>query len=215
MQYKALATVLFAAAAVAAPADFDLSDLKSYQEVASQVESAVPTEWAKNVATDPKFAQSVWKDLEAGTYPPWYSSLPADIKSSAPKPSEIAQGISKYGDAYSKYDDYMTAFLGTATATITGSGSGTASRSVATATGPSATSGSSSGTVTPSPSSSGSASSSASGSASGSASPSGSDAASSSADATATSTGGAPAATGPVAMGLAGAAGVLGLALAL
>lgn len=214
MQYKALATVLFAAAAVAAPAeDFDFDNLSDFQDIASAVQTVVPTAWAQSLYSDPGFAKSVLSDLDAGTYPPWYSSLPAEIRSDAPAPSEVAQG-------YSKYIDQLGSLGVLSTLTAAGSGSASGTRSAATATqtaSSTVTSAASTATVTTSTGSKSTSDSTSSGSASGSASGSGSGSgsASGSAGATGTSTGGAPAATGHVAMGLAGAAGVLGLALAL
>ncbi|KAJ5461284.1 uncharacterized protein N7458_002836 [Penicillium daleae] len=209
MQYKALATLLFATAALAVPAsdttispDDLLDDITMPimtetipSGILSVIETAIPSTWYQALETDSAFQSSVLNDILHSTYPAWYNSLPNSVKSWA-----TAEGEAEFS-ALSSY------FSGMPTVTPTsGSGSaGSSSHASSTplSTGHSSTSAStrltltSTATQTKTASGSGSSSSSASGSG------------------TSTSTGGAPAATGGLAISLAGAAGVLGLAFAL
>ncbi|OOQ83125.1 hypothetical protein PEBR_36597 [Penicillium brasilianum] len=154
--------------------------------VLTVIETAIPASWQDEIITDASFRSSVASAAAAGTYPAWYNELPSSVKAWASSNFDVQiLGVSTSSD---------------------GVASETASHAVTTGT--SATQSVSNGAqVTTSGSSAvSSVSSSASASVSGSVSASAS---------SAKSTGGAPSPTGGVAMGVAGAAGVLALALAL
>ncbi|KAJ5689551.1 hypothetical protein N7462_003943 [Penicillium macrosclerotiorum] len=190
MQYKALATLFFATAALAAPAaesDSSSSDIDTAIEsdsipsnILSVLETAVPTTWLDSFYTDAAFQSSEINEILSGTYPAWYSSLPESVKQYAT--SEVLAEASEL-------ESYYTAMpTNTASSSAHGASSSGAvsSTPLTTSTSTATTSGSSS-----------------------------SSSASASGESTSTSTAGAPAATGGIAMSLAGAAGILGLALAL
>ncbi|KAJ5176620.1 uncharacterized protein N7482_002497 [Penicillium canariense] len=207
MQYKALATLLFATAALTAPAsETDASSGDFYDDILlpletesippsilSVIETAVPTTWYEAIETNSAFQSSVIDDLLHSTYPAWYNSLPDSVKSWAT--SEVEAEVS-----------VLSSYFGTLPTVTPSSGSSSGASSSGASSTPLSTSGTSSSTpltltstATKTTSASGSASTSSSASGSG----------------TSTSTAGAPAATGGIALSLAGAAGVLGLALAL
>ncbi|OOQ89851.1 hypothetical protein PEBR_06842 [Penicillium brasilianum] len=209
MQHKVLATLLFATAALAVPASdatITPDDLLDYvdlpietetipSDILSVIETAIPSTWYQALETDSAFQSSVLNDLLHSTYPAWYNSLPDSVKSWATSEGEAeVSALSSYFSA-----------VPTVTPTSGSNSAGSRSHSSSTplSTSPSSTTAStpltltSTATQTKSATSSGSSSTSASGSG------------------TSSSTGGAPAATGGLAISLAGAAGVLGLALAL
>ncbi|KAJ5099395.1 hypothetical protein N7532_006396 [Penicillium argentinense] len=222
MQYATLAALFFASAAVAAPApeptatstsdsydDYDdYSDSyglggevpSSISSIVMAIESAVPTEWLMSMYTHSGFANAEASRIANGDFPDWVSDVP-----------EVAQTYFEeelQGEA-STYLSYIATATDDLFATATDDASSSATdivgsglRSIATSLVVQTTIGSSS-----SHSAASTTEASTSGSASGSASPT--------SEATSTSTAGAPAATGGIAMSLAGAAGVLGLALAL
>ncbi|KAJ5574009.1 uncharacterized protein N7459_008436 [Penicillium hispanicum] len=192
MQYKTLAALLFATAAVAAPAAQDSSDLEDLigdlpSSIVAVLQTAVPTTYIQALYTDPAFASSEVNNIEHGTYPAWYNSLPDSVKGWATTEAQAEASA-------------LTSAIGSVT---DDSSSATGSSSAAASTDASSSGGQTS-TATASVTSSGSSSSS-----------SGSSSASSSSASSSTSSGGAAAATGGVAMSLAGAAGILGLAIAL
>ncbi|KAJ5834824.1 hypothetical protein N7447_000850 [Penicillium robsamsonii] len=179
MQYKVLATLFFAATALAAPADstatdsddtFDIADVPS--SVMSVLATAIPESWYNDLL-DPASLSAIESAASAGTYPAWYNSLPSDVKSWAT--GQFGAGL---GGASATADSSATQ---TGSSLVSSTASQTSSNAAETT---SASSDSTSSSASSSPSSS-------------------------------QSTGGAPAPTGGVAMGVAGAAGILALALAL
>ncbi|KAJ5443821.1 uncharacterized protein N7458_007693 [Penicillium daleae] len=186
MQFKLLAALLFSATALAAPqatgTSSDSMDAAALlasvpNSILTVIETAVPVSFLNDIM-DPSSRSSLIAQIEAGTLPAWYSSLPNSVK---------AWATSAFFNAEASATDAAASG-----ATATGSGS-TASGSA-----PSASAAVSSAV----PSASAAASS--------------NSASASSAAASATSSGGAaPVATGGVAMSMVGAAGILGLALAL
>jgi hypothetical protein len=175
MQFKTLATFLFAALAVANPAPEpqapgDIGALLGNipTSIINELMTAIPPSVIQAFA-NPTAASSMIAEIAQGNIPAWYSALPADVR------AELSS----------------LAMPPTGMPTPTGSGplpTATAATATATAT----TTGTASTTET-----------------------STSSAANASATSTSTSTGGAAATTGAVALGFAGAAGILGLALAL
>jgi hypothetical protein len=220
MQYKVLIPLFLAATALAAPApdatgtsssyetsnDYDNNDSYDYDDIYDYGDSYgladVPNSILTVMATaipfsfyddmlNPASRSAIISAAAAGTYPAWYNELPSSVKAWATS-------------------NFVDGALG-ASATATGSASETGSSAVAASNTASQTASqtASSAVKTTSGSSSASAPSN---------SASSSDVSSSSASASASplhSTGGAPAPTGGVTMGVAGAAGVLALALAL
>lgn len=209
MQYKALATLLFATAAVAVPASaatissddlLDNIDLPIETEtipsgILSVIETAIPSTWAQALETNSAFQSSVLNDLLHSTYPAWYNSLPDSVKSWA-----TAEGEAEVS-ALSSYFSIQPTVTPTSGSSAAGSSSHASSTPLATGHNSTTTSTplTLTSTATHITSLSGTGSSTSSASHSG----------------TSTSTAGAPAATGGLAISLAGAAGVLGLALAL
>ncbi|KAJ5672505.1 hypothetical protein N7507_001632 [Penicillium longicatenatum] len=205
MQYKTLATLLFATAAIAAPQPEDptVTELDSDQ-IPSAIESllmtAVPSTWINEFYTNADFRMSEISAMQKGDYPEWVTSLPSSAE--AYVTSEIQVELSEYTS--------MTAAMSTDNIfTFSGSSSGSSTPVTMTTSGTQTTSGASSTGSSSDTTSSGASSTDA---ASSGASSSG---ASSSGAATSTSTAGAAAATGNLAMSFAGAAGILGVALAL
>lgn len=209
MQLKTLASLLFATAAVAAPAgldDFDDMDfdIDVPSSILAAAQTAIPTAWVQSLYKDPSFASSVYKDYQSGKYPDWYSSLPQELKdyatSDLPTGTAASSDIAAILSSATNLPSMSMIITGTHTGSMTSAPSGSASGSGSTPlSGAASTSTGESSSESGSPSGSGSGS--------GSASASGSGASS-------TATGGAPAATG-IGMSLAGAAGVLGIAMAL
>lgn len=212
MQYKTLATLLFATAALAAPKpqDFsdsdytDYSDYSDYDDIPTSIEAvistAIPTTWLESFYTDEAFYSSEVAAMAKGDYPDWVSSMPSDARAWAT--SVLHEELSELTetDIFASATDsgsfpMYTPTLTGATATATASGS------VTHLTGTKSSETTSTGTSDASTTTDSSESSSA--------------GASSSAAPSSSSTGGAPAATGSLAMGIAGAAGILGVALAL
>ncbi|KAF3393780.1 hypothetical protein F1880_005427 [Penicillium rolfsii] len=200
MQFKLIAALLFAGTALAAPQGTSSSSSTSDDEtdlldsvpssILSVIATAVPATWLADIM-DPASSSSIMSEIEAGTLPAWYNNLPGSVK---------AWATSAYGIDLAGTD------AASATATTT------AASEVAAATGAVST-GSSTGSVESAVSSAVSSATSALAQATSAAASAASSA--SSAHASATSTGGAPVATGGVAMSIMGAAGILGLALAL
>ncbi|GLI72363.1 hypothetical protein PoHVEF18_000535 [Penicillium ochrochloron] len=202
MQFKLISALLFAGTALAAPQGTSTSSSSSSSgddsilldsvpsSILSVIATAIPATWLADIM-DPASSASIMSEIDAGTMPAWYNNLPSSVK---------AWATSAYG-----FDVTATDSANAATTTAAGA--------VATATG-AATTGSTTGSVESSSAAVSGAVSSAVSSATSAASKATS-AAASSAHASATSTGGAPVATGGVAMSIMGAAGILGLALAL
>ncbi|KAJ5495419.1 hypothetical protein N7539_000535 [Penicillium diatomitis] len=202
MQYKTFSSLIFATAALAAPASSAdntdglgaLTTGLPPSSVIAVLVTAIPTTWLNEYETDSAFQSSVLNAYEHGSYPAWASSLPADVISWAS--SEGITGLTPLA----------TNAASTSGGSMSGSLGGASSTSASTGVSPKSTSPSMTATSTAVQTG---ASSTASGSLKTSSGSSTSTASSS------TSTGGAPAATGGIAMSLAGAAGALGLALAL
>lgn len=225
MQYKALATIFFAATALAAPADStstsasldfaDNNDLYDdyYEDIYDDIYEAVPSSILTVLATaipatwyndllDPASRDSIVSEAMAGTYPAWYNSLPSSVKAWATSNAELI-GASATATQTEATDGSTFKTGSTAAASHTSFASETSAASQ-TPDANTSTPTTSSASTTSSSSSSQSSSESSSESSSASSSPSSSQ-----------STGGAPAPTGGITMGVAGAAGVLALALAL
>ena len=208
--HKFFAALLFAASALATPApdttataDSIGTEIKSDALAASAsaaaliaaipssvltlLETAIPYSWQDEILTNPTFRSSVVSAAAAGTFPAWFNDLPNSVKAWAT----------------SNFDAQIIGVPATTQDTVSETGSSV------TVTGQSFSQTASNAAQTTLPdSSSATTSSSASGSSSGSSSASASASSSK-------STGGAPAPSGGVAMGVAGAAGVFVLALAL
>lgn len=196
MRYKPLSTLLLATTVLAAPAP-DTSSYPAieiiYSDVPSSIltvlETAIPTSWIESIYNDPAFRSAEASDIMHGSYPAWYSSLPESVKD---------WGTSAAMAEASAYSSYMWSEVPHPTPLI-GSSVGFSTSGVSSTPLSSTTAASTStATAVETTTKGGASSSSTSGSGSSS-----------------TSTAGAPAATGGLAMSLAGAAGILGLALAL
>ncbi|KAJ5603184.1 hypothetical protein N7537_006140 [Penicillium hordei] len=212
MQYKSFTALLFASMAIAAPADTSesaediLSDIIP-PSIAVVLATAVPTSFWAEATNTAAFLSQVEQGIVSNSWPTWYSSLPDSVK------EYVTTAV----------EDYYPSFASSISAEITSSGGSSSSPNTASAT---STGASSSGASSSGASSSGASSSDTSSTDSTSATDSssstatGSDAASSSASVSAsgsaasTTADGGAAPTG-IAISLAGAAGVLGLALAL
>ncbi|KAJ5947354.1 hypothetical protein N7466_000369 [Penicillium verhagenii] len=213
MQYKTILTVLFATAALAAPkpqdsgsSDSEVTDttpssVDDGDEVPSSIESVlmtgIPSTWLNDFYSNSAFMESEISAMQSGDYPAWVTSLPSAVE--AYFTSEIQVEITEY--------ESMLAAESTATGSdITISGTLIPSSTASSTSTPLST-----GSTTATETTSGSSSTGSSGTTSSGSSSSGA----SSGAATSTSTGGAAAATGGLAISLAGAAGILGVALAL
>jgi hypothetical protein len=153
------------------------------------LETAIPASWYEEIM-DPTSRSSLVSEIEAGTLPAWYNALPSSVKAWASAQGGFAENF--VGATSAASDDTTTVGDATpATTSAINTAAATATQTGATSSDKVAT-----GTVSTSETSTASASA--------STSPS-----------TATSTGGAPVATAGVAMSFAGAAGLLGLAIAL
>ncbi|CAI7653178.1 unnamed protein product [Penicillium discolor] len=213
MQYKSLATLLFASMAIAAPADIsesveeNLSDIIP-PSIAVVLATAVPTSFWAEATNTAAFLSQVEQGIVSNSWPTWYSSLPDSVK------EYVTTAVEGYYPSFaSSISAEITSSSGssapsTASATSTGASSSSASSSDASSSGASSSDASSSTDSTSATDSSSSSTATGSDAASSSASVS----ASGSAASTTADGGAAP--TG-IAMSLAGAAGVLGLALAL
>ncbi|KAJ9482526.1 hypothetical protein VN97_g10903 [Penicillium thymicola] len=208
MQYKSLAALLFTSMAMAAPADTSESAGDSFSDIippsiAVVLATAVPSSFWAEATNTAVFLSQVEQGMVSNSWPTWYSSLPDSVK------DYVTTAVGGYYPSFaSSISAEITSSGGsssspsTASATSTGasssdaSSSGASSSDASSSTDSTSTDSSSSSTATDSDAASSSASASASGSA-----------ASTTAD-------GAAAPTG-IAISLAGAAGVLGLALAL
>lgn len=208
MHSKAVTALLFAGLAAAAPQATDsdnsaITDIPS--NVRSELYSALPTSVQQELATNLGALPSVWSEYATNTE--WQSSLPSDAQSWINGAKSSLSGSASGSDSTATATDSDSTVL-------TGSSSATATETGSTATGTSTAS------VTSTVATTTASTIVSSGSQTGSQTASSSGGASSSADATETggsetSTAGAPAATGNLAMGLAGAAGVLGVAFVL
>lgn len=220
MQFKLLAALLFGATALALPQATGTSSSSATDEetalldsipssILTVMETAIPANWWSEIM-DPSSRDSIISEIQAGTMPAWYNNLPSSVKAWATTAGANFAESLLGGSAVATATGMATADANAAT--------GTASVAIATATasGSSGLAGSagSSAAVSSLVSSAPSATTPKAGSAS-SAAPSAASSAASSAHASATSTGGAPVATGSVALSMAGVAGILGLALAL
>ncbi|OQD73239.1 hypothetical protein PENDEC_c016G02215 [Penicillium decumbens] len=206
MQSKILAALFFSTLALAAPAPQETSDsyitnpefdadsaaaaLSSIpNSILTVLATAVPASWYADLA-DPASLSSINSEIEAGTMPAWYNQLPASVKAWATSAGELG--------------------LTDATTTASASASASATSAPSAATDSASTTSGSTGSVAVQTTavSTSSVSTSTSTAASGSVSPS-------STAASSTSTGGAPIATGSIAMSFAGAISLLGLVVAL
>lgn len=219
MQFKLLAALLFGATALALPqatgtsssfaADDETALLDSIPtSILTVMETAIPSSWLSEFM-DPSSHDSIISEIAAGTMPAWYNSLPSSVKAWATSVGGNFADALLGGSAVATATGMATADANAAT--------GTASVVIATATGSFGSAGSagSSAAVSSLVSSASSATTSKAASASSASSSAHASSAASSAHASATSTGGAPVATGGVALSMAGVAGILGLALAL
>lgn len=170
----------------ATPSDIVLTIPRVPTSIMTVLETAIPASWYEEVL-NPSSRASIISEIEAGTLPAWYNSLPASVKAWA----------TSAGGAFAQ--EIIGA---TPTPTATGADNGNDSTHAVTAT-PAATamtSGAKGQTTKMTSDSS---------------SETPASTAKSSSPSSSTSTGGAPIATAGVAMSFAGAAGLLGLALAL
>ncbi|KAJ5661768.1 uncharacterized protein N7477_009384 [Penicillium maclennaniae] len=211
MQYKVAAALFFSTLALAAPAPQETSsssvtntnsdsDSESPLDAAvsnvpssilTVLETAIPASWYENLA-NPTSESQMLAEIDAGTMPAWYNQLPASVK--------------EWASTADLFDVAAATTAADADSTTTATANAMTAAE-ATSTGAVMTNTNSAAETTAASKKAESASASTS-TASGS----------SSASATAThstSTGGAPIATGSVAMSLAGAAGLLGLVIAL
>ncbi|KAK4868225.1 hypothetical protein LT330_007423 [Penicillium expansum] len=219
MQYKSFTALFFASMAMAAPADTN-SDLESTEDSLSDIippsiavvlATAVPTSFWAEATNTADFLSQVEQGIVSNSWPTWYSSLPDSVK------EYVTTAV----------EGYYPSFASSISAEITSSGASSSSPSTASATSTSISSSgaSSSGASSsdgPSSDASSSTDSSSATDSSSSSTATGSDAASSSSSASASASGSASSTTSDdaaaptgIAMSLAGAAGVLGLALAL
>lgn len=188
------------------------------------LETAVPVSWYMGLM-DPASQSSFLSEASAGVYPDWYSALPSSVIAWASSAAEngddfLFGGATATATATDSASESDSA-TGSASATASGSKSGSKSGSESATVTPTAKTSDTrdstiTGTVSPTDTKATTASSEA--KASGTTSNATADASSSAASTSAsseTSTGGAPLATGSVAMSLAGAAGLLGLVAVL
>ncbi|KAJ5216325.1 uncharacterized protein N7498_002732 [Penicillium cinerascens] len=234
MQSKVVAALFFSTLALAAPAPqatsdstvtdgsgFDLGDAADAlsdvpSSILSVLETAIPASWYNDLA-DPASQSSMIAAMEAGTMPAWYNNLPASVKAWATSADEFGLAdVTATADSADSTDS-PSGSTGSAAVQTTAASTSSASESASVAS----VSGSAAMQTTATSTSSASESASVA-SVSGSAamqttatSTSSGSASASSKAASSTSTGGAPIATGSVAMSLAGAVGLLGLAIAL
>ncbi|GFF24783.1 hypothetical protein IFM46972_01177 [Aspergillus udagawae] len=147
MQFKALATFLFAALAVANPAPApqagdDINGLLGSipSSVLNELMTAIPPSVIAAFA-NPTAASSIVNEIEQGHIPDWYSSLPDDIKAwaSSAAMEEIA-GVSATPTLTGSSAATATGATATATAAVTSSPSGTSSSTKNTASGSGASS---------------------------------------------------------------------------
>lgn len=228
MQYKTLAALLFATAAVAQTTESSSSSSSSASSVDNYnddiyngdgssdgyldvpvppssilavLSTAIPTSWLMSMETDAAYASAEYSKIAEGTYPAWYNSLPESVKDweTSAAMAEASEISSLYGSAMPTMGS-ITGSMG-----FTGASS-TAGASSTPLTGSSGSSSMVTSTMTTTTTSTSTSSSDSSSSGSAAASTTGG---------SSTSTAGAPAATGGIAISLAGVAGILGLALAL
>ncbi|GIK06108.1 hypothetical protein Aspvir_001751 [Aspergillus viridinutans] len=143
MQFKALATLLFAALAVANPAPQDGGDLTDLlgsipSSVLAELMTAIPPSVIAAFA-NPTSAASIVNEIEQGHIPAWYTSLPDDVKAwaSSAAMKEIA-GLSATptptGSSAATATGYTTtaAVTSSSTKTTTSSSAGASSTSALT-----------------------------------------------------------------------------------
>ncbi|KXG50175.1 uncharacterized protein PGRI_061420 [Penicillium griseofulvum] len=214
MQYKSLAALLFASMAIAAPADTNTETESGDTElgfdmppsIAVILATAVPTSFWTEATNTANFLSQVEQGMVSNSWPTWYSGLPDSVK------EYVTTAV----------EDYYPSFASSIAAKITSDGGSSSNPSSAEATSTAAPSSGASSSGASSSTESTSADSSSTVTGSSSSSPTSSDAASSSSSASSsasgsassTTTDGGAAPTG-IAMSVAGAAGVLGLALVL
>ncbi|KGO71721.1 hypothetical protein PITC_027340 [Penicillium italicum] len=206
MQYKILATLFLATTALAAPADptatssstetADSDDTYNIGDVPSSImnvlATAIPASWYDEII-DPASRSSIASQVAAGTYPAWYNALPSSVKAWA-----TANLDDQIGGATATPDSSATRIeTADSGAVETGSSAAAIQTSNAAETSSNAAKTTLASTTSSGPNSDSSSSS------------------TSSSPSSSKSTGGAPAPTGSIAMSVAGAAGVLALALAL
>ncbi|KAJ5794766.1 hypothetical protein N7457_001365 [Penicillium paradoxum] len=86
MQYKSLATLLFASMALAAPADKDnlAEDLNTEYEfppsIIAVIATGVPTSFWAEVTNTADFLSQVEQGIVSDNWPTWYSSFPDSVK---------------------------------------------------------------------------------------------------------------------------------------
>ncbi|KAJ5164903.1 uncharacterized protein N7500_006733 [Penicillium coprophilum] len=213
MQYKSFTALLLASMAMAAPADTN-DDIETGDKdlgfdmppsIAVVLATAVPTSFLAEATNTAEFLSQVEQGIVSNSWPTWYSDLPDSVK------EYVTTAV----------ENYYPSFASSIAAEITGSDASSSKPSTAEATSTGASSsGASSSSASSSDASSSADSSSTVTDSSSSSAATGSDAASSSASASVSgsatsSTADDGAAPTGIAMSLAGAAGVLGLALAL
>lgn len=204
MQYKSLAALLFASMAVAAPAEVESrqdSDSDDYglgipNSILAVVATAVPSSFWAEATNSAALLSQVEQGIASNSWPSWYSSLPDSVK------EYVTTAVA------GEYPSFFSSVSAEATS------SGASGSTTATATGTTTTDASSSGATTESTTVLTGSSTSATATGSETASSSGSPSSTTSGAPESTSSDDAAAATG-VSLGLAGAAGILGLALAL
>ncbi|GIJ90287.1 hypothetical protein Asppvi_009241 [Aspergillus pseudoviridinutans] len=152
MQFKALATLLFAALAVAnpAPAPQAAGDLDLLASVPSSVLSVLMTAIPPSVIqafANPTEASSIINQIEQGQTPGWYASLPSDVKAWASS-AAMAEIAAVTATPTASGSSAATATGATATATATSSSSGTTSSTKNTASSSAGASASSTSTST-------------------------------------------------------------------
>ncbi|KAJ5287812.1 hypothetical protein N7478_003498 [Penicillium angulare] len=189
--------------------DSDLSALSDYADnlivptvsvpdsILSVLETAVPVSWYEELM-DPSSYASIMSDIEAGTFPAWYIALPSSVKAWAISEAEL--DFLSITDAGSISSEATVAPQATAKTTPLNVAVTNTAAAIVSSVAPTSDVASSSSAKSTSH-----LSSEASSQASSSSAPASS----------ATSSGGAPVPTTGVAMGLAGIAGLLGLAIAL
>ncbi|KAJ5784491.1 uncharacterized protein N7503_009703 [Penicillium pulvis] len=205
MHLKTFVALLFLTPALASPVTSDDDDMAKIQALAESLpvpassatttsvpnsiltvlETAIPASWYEEIM-DASSRSALISEIEAGTLPAWYNSLPSSVKAWASAQGGFAENF--VGATTAALDDTTTvkdATPATASAINTATATTTQKKASSNSTATSgATSSSETSTASVSPS-------------------------------TATSTGGAPVATAGVAMGFAGVAGLLGLAIVL
>ncbi|RHZ50810.1 hypothetical protein CDV55_100672 [Aspergillus turcosus] len=132
MQFKTLATFLFAALAVANPVpEPQAGDLNAIlanipSSIVAELMTAVPPSVIQAFA-NPTSASSIIAQIEQGNIPAWYSSLPADVKAWASSAAMAEVSAMSVTTTPTGTGSMSTATAATATATPTTTATGTAS----------------------------------------------------------------------------------------